>query len=81
MIDILFMILLSNQICDGNVVVDEYQHGNSHHVKFVITLLNYIAAVTALVSAITAVIHCWGVFDQQQEEGVCLIDKQVLDSW
>ena len=42
-----------------------------YHVKFVITPLNCIAAITAPVSAITAIItaaiHGGGVFDQQQE--------------
>ena len=75
----LFMICFGYQIRDGNVVVDNYQHDNSHHIRFIITPLNCIdAAITAPISAITATItatitaavHGEGVFDQQQEEEV-----------
>jgi hypothetical protein len=46
-----------------------------YHVKFIVTPLNCIAAaITAPVSAITAIItaavHVGGAFDQQQEEEV-----------
>jgi hypothetical protein len=73
-IDHQFMICFGNPICHGNVVVDKYQHGNlSHHVKFVITSLNCIAAITAtgrnITAIITAAIHGGGLFDQQRQGG------------
>ena len=71
------MICFGYQICDGNVVVvDNYQHGNSHHVKFIITPLNccIAAAITAI---ITAAVHGGGVFDQQQEEEEVLGDLRI----
>ena len=73
------MMIIGYQIRDGNVVVDNYQNGNSLHVKFIITSLHGIAAAAAAITPapvstittaiITATVHGGqGEFDQQQEE-------------
>ena len=79
------MMIMGYRICDGNVVVDNYQHSNSHHVEFIIAPLHCIAAAAAAAAAaitpapvsttittaiITATVHGGVEFDQQQEEAV-----------